>query len=654
MFKFKLPENSRQGVIRLLKIGIQLIILLVCVYQTITIFDTYLVTFTSRIWRNRTLNATGRSAVFLLGGTGAEFMNFIAAHTPLDKSVVVAERSANFASQNILQYFLIPRVIVTCDCDNLGGKCIPCLNSADSYVPVTKNFPPPDGVSPAKRFIPFVSSSGKSSDYYLGIFVPNEVGQLPPPIETSWNFPTVVKSLGIDLLVLAGLSLLGYFLARLLFSSLSLIDAISLSIPIGAASLTWCVFLSSWAGLPVTLGNILIVYAILVISILALLRLYRKLPISPLKFLNPSGLWKQLRQLDVLSIASIIGVLGVFTLAVFISVGRSYSLYDDIANWSLKGYAIAYEKTIFAGASWGGHGLAYPLSLPLSITIFKLASGDVLPGSKFLIPIYTAALLWGIFRFLHRRGVKKIIAYLGVLLLFTLPQFFFYSTVGYANIPFTACLVLGILWGLDGLRDGNKERLQLSGLLFGCAGWMRPEGIVFTGILIIFMCVAYLLQAGKKNFPAILWLLPGLLIPLVWLVFAHNYIQQDQAGNALKAFLSQLVNGQINIGPILMTARYGIKSFLNPLMWGLLLPVSIVILVLGLPRLLKGAFKPAFPVILMTLLTYIIPVGLFWTEAANESNFTTFLSTSFDRAYLPAAVMTVLLAFYIMFSQKEP
>ena len=645
--------DLRTGGKNLLRLGLALIIFSVCIYQSIIVFDNYLVTFTSRIWRNRALNATGRSAVLLLGETGANFMQFIASHTPINKTVVVAERSANFSSQNILQYFLLPRPIVSCECDRLGGKCFPCLNAADTYIPVTTNFPPPEGVGLDKHFISFTGASGKASEYYLGIYVPNGAEEQTPQLMISWNVLKMIKALGFDIVVLISLGILGYLLVRLIFPSINSIDILSLSVPTGVGVLTWFVFLTSWTEISVTLEHITIIYVVIVILLLILSRLYRRPIIPSGEFTSSSSPLKQLRHLNIWSTVTIIGFLVLFILAVFISVGRSYSVYDDIANWSLKGYGIAYEKTIYAGAQWGGHGLAYPLSLPLSISIFRLASGDVLPGSKLLIPIYAAALLWGCFRFLHRRGVHNFMAYLSVFLLITTPQFFYYSTVGYANMPFTACLVLGVLWGFDGLNDGNKEELVLSGLLFGFAGWLRPEGILFSGLAIVLLLAVYLLQAGKKTLSVGFWLLPGMVIPLTWLIFAHNYIRHDQAGEALNALFNQIIKGLYNFEPILMTVRYGVETFSNPLMWGLLLPLSILLLVISLPGIFKGAFKSIMPLFVMTLASYAIPAGLFWTEAANESSFSTFLSTSFDRAYLPAAVLSIMLAFTVMFSKPK-
>jgi len=626
------------------------VLLVICIFQSVMVINDYALLFGKRIWRNRSLDAYERSANFLLGQTGADFMRFIASNTPTDKSVIVVERSANFASQNVLQYFLLPRPIVSCDCDNLGGKCNPCLQSPESYVPATQNFPPPGAVGTEKIFIPFDNPSGKESSYYFGIYVPNEVSHQSLNKEDTWNSLIFIKTLSIDLIVLICLGLLGLLIIHLIIPGIYSIDALSLSIPTGVALLTWFIFLASWAGISITITNILLIYIFIIFSILILSRLFIKNPAFSVEFTIPSDLLDQLRHLDYLSIMSILGIFAMLVFAVFISVGRSYSIYDDIAIWSLKGYGIAYEKTIFAGYLLGGHGLAYPLSLPLSITIFQLASGDMLPGSKFLFPIYTAALLWGSFRFLIRRGVNTRIAYVGMFLMITIPQIFFYTTTGYANMPFTTCLVLGIMWGIDGLMDENKRELLLSSLLIGFAGWIRPEGILFGGILIGILLLWQFLVKEKKVWQNSYWLFPGLIIPGIWLIFAHNYIQGDQAGSALTALVNLIQNGQINFEPFIMTAHYGMVTFLNPKIWGLILPVFLIIFFIALPRMILKPNKAAWLLVTMTLASFIIPGALFFVEAANESNFSTFLAMSFDRAYLPAITLCVVLALTTLFS----
>ena len=193
---------------------------------------------------------------------------------------------------------------------------------------------------------------------------------------------------------------------------------------------------------------------------------------------------------------------------------------------------------------------------------------------------------------------------------------------------------------------------MLSSLLFGFAGWIRPEGILFGGILITFMLIWQFQVEGKKIWRICYWFFPGLIIPGIWLVFAHNYIRNDQAGSALTALANQIQNGHLIFKPIIMIARYGMKAFLNPQIWGLILPVFLIILFITLPRMILRSSKAAWLLFIITLATFVIPAVLFFVEAANEDDFSTFLTMSFDRAYLPAVTLCVILTLSVLFSSS--
>ncbi len=90
---------------------------------------------------------------------------------------------------------------------------------------------------------------------------------------------------------------------------------------------------------------------------------------------------------------------GVILLAGVVSIGRGYSQYDDIANWALKGYGIAEERSIFGGNVWGGHTLEYPQNVPLQIALFRLVEGDLFPASKLTFTLSFASLLLGAYLF---------------------------------------------------------------------------------------------------------------------------------------------------------------------------------------------------------------------------------------------------------------
>jgi len=239
----------------------------------------------------------------------------------------------------------------------------------------------------------------------------------------------------------------GFLVIRNLRIQPSLLEVLSLSFPIGIGLLTLILFLSSWIGVPYTKTNLIGIY----ISLFALLCC------SAMFVWSKSGRHKAQSEAASAPEASLglrmlfYSTLFLFFLVItYLSVTRAYSTWDAIGIWGIKAYGIVKEGTIFAGERWGSHWLTYPLNITLQISIFRLLDGDVLPGSKLIFPMYFISLILGAYRF-WKKHVEWKFAALGALLLASLPIVFKHGTIGYANLPFTAYLVIGLLHVLDGI-----------------------------------------------------------------------------------------------------------------------------------------------------------------------------------------------------------
>jgi hypothetical protein len=206
-----------------------------------------------------------------------------------------------------------------------------------------------------------------------------------------------------------------------------------------------------------------------------------------------------------------------------------------------------------------------------------------------------------------------------------------------------------------GFQQQDQKAMLLSGFLFGFAGWTRPEGFLFSLALIIALYGSYWV-ARRKVFKSWLWLLPALIIPGIWLIFAQPYIQADQAGTALRFILEQITSGKLSLAPIWEIIKFARFQFVDPQVWGLGIPVGLAVMTAAL------LFKPvrANPVALMLILSswtaMIFLSLLFWIESANENNFHGFLVVSFDRAFLPIAFLmmaSILVSINTIFRRNQ-
>ncbi|MGE5220975.1 MAG: hypothetical protein ACM3PY_00965, partial [Omnitrophica WOR_2 bacterium] len=485
-----------------------------------------------------------------------------------------------------------------------------------------------------KKFIPYQSGEG----FYRGIYVPS--GYTPAPVipeqrDSYSPFATLLADLGW----LAALYSLGFVLIRIILRADGFLEAVILGLPAGLGLFSWFYFIISWIGVPLNLATTLLTWFIL----LALLLAIRWRQVGPENFLKPGLPRLTIPKIDWIQAFVLLGIIGMFAIAVVISVGRGYSLFDDMAIWSLKGYVIAVHQSIWGAAEASGHGLAYPLNISLNITAFTFTSGDRLPGSKLIFPLLAAAMLFGCYRFWRRYGVPVILALSGVLALISVPVIFQHATIGFANLPFTAYLVLGTLWSIEGLLEDQTRPLLAGGVLLGFAGWTRPEGIGFALAIAAALAVFRGLRRLKAHI-ILPWLLMIAAIPGVWLIFSYSQISTNQIGNAVRSFQAAWISGSFQLGHVKQEIQFTLEQIWKLNTWGLIFPAAIILLLVSLyrsSRLIHPAGALLLPAALVAILA---PFILFFVESFNEPNFSRFLDVSFDRAFFPAAIFFVLLA----------
>jgi len=580
------------------------------------------------------VNSVQRSEIIALGFNEAKFVRFLDTIIPKQAPVIIPPRNGTwFAEQSIMQFYLFPRPIWPCNemCNEYG-------KDPGSFVIAMNGFPPNDIIH-GKRLIEFP----ESGDRYIGVFVPENLVESLIPLVNEYqdikSIPLITPF--IDLVILLACLLAGWYIISLLLGRASLLDLATLGLPIALGFISWLIFISSILGFTINLPTILILFGfILFASVLGIRLFHKALPRISLSKIRSmfSSFWQETHFGTILSLIFIAW----FCMSMAISIGRGYSVFDDIANWSLKGYATSYQGTIWAGEIWGGHALAYPMNLQLSIAIFKLASGDLLPGSKLLFPFFAISLLIGCFRFLNRHSVNPILSLVGILTLYSMPLFFIHSTLGMANIPFTAYLVLGILWQIEALEDDHPGKMIVAGLLYGFAGWTRPEGIGFALVFaqVVFL-LSFILLKIKPSLKLLCFLqLPALLIPLTWLILmGKSGLQSDQVGNALAAFF-KAGSWERNIWtPLLQIGQSNLGFLMNLMSAGLIVPLSIIILVATKVLNNKPSSKIPMVILAMAVTAALLPFGMFFVASFNETDFPSFLMQSLDRALLPAITL---------------
>ena len=456
----------------------------------------------------------------------------------------------------------------------------------------------------------------------------------------------MIQALVLDVLVLLAFFVSGYQLLQILLPAGDRLERIAYAYPFGTGVFTWCLFLISWAGIPLTRLTLLLLFGLVLVVTRAIPSLLRREPQPKLGwFSSPRHLPLADGGQGLKVIWVLFGLL--MSLAFVYSVGRSYGeAYDAIAIWANQGYGIAYENSILAGQEWGMWGLSYPLNLMLQVSTFMLFGGELLPGSKLMYPVYLISLCLACYSFWIKSGVRKILAGLGVLFIATNIMVFHQATNGLSNLPFAAIFSIGIFALIDGIDTQDQRRQLLAGIFLGLTAWTRPEGIGYSlATLMLVGLLSWLVKNHKIYFLHLV--LPVVIIVGPWQLFGwKNAINIDlPLGAALASIIPNFLTGNLNLFELYRIPRFFLDRALKPDNWGAFIPAVAALFLLGL--ITHKAWKQTKNLYLagMALLASSIPVGIYYVVSFEPfDNYLDILRRDFDRAFLPGFLLLTVLA----------
>jgi hypothetical protein len=617
---------------------------LAVLFQLNLVVRNYIVEWSLATYRTFGLSSTHRSARFLMGDSGAGYISFLRSTVPEEMPIVKPEDVGIFGQQSVLQFFLMPRGIPACPCEfNLGdysGECGICLTRKSHYVPSVGGFQPGSVMVGEKKLIEFPGES----DLIHGIYVPLDAEPGEPLELETISTGHILRSAGLSLLayVLVGVS--GYALANVFLESR--LWSIAAAFPVGSGVVTTLVFVSSWLlSMPVTMTSYIVANGLIIGASYVAYRIKRRVTASGGRRPEFGIKWQHLASVHGLILAAVVLVLLV---SAALSIGRAYSTLDGIANWAVKGYAIALEESIFAGARWGGHHLEYPQNIHLQIGFFRLMDNDSLPGSKLLFTAFFGSVIAGCLAYWRSAGISKELGALGALLLATTPILFVQSTLGFANLPMSAYLVIGMLLALTGIRQSSLAKQLVGGLVIGLAAWTRLEAAVYSFVfLAAIVIIAKALKLGKIRVTSLFT--PMVLVQLPWLLFYFIHGRGTGVAFSTAEILLEgaTLGGESGIGVLNLVTEQLRLQFLDSPRWGAIVPVSIAGLMLGAFHAVRArdsayAVKASlFGLVLLTVVTLFFLIGV-----SGAYDLVHWLGDSFDRHLIPVYCLLLALSVY--------
>ena len=448
----------------------------------------------------------------------------------------------------------------------------------------------------------------------------------------------------VDVLVPFAWLAAGYAWVRNIQPMKSRLEAWALGFPLGASGFAALLFLLSVSGVRIVQATVLFLLVGWVVLPLWVSRAGR---ISRAEAKQDAR--ARATTLSPIYLVLILAGIGLALSGVFLAIGRSYSTWDAIAIWSVKGYGIALEGSVFAAREWGAHGLAYPLNIPLQIAVFRILEGDHLPASKLIFVAYYASLVIGAFAFWRRYDRGGVAPYLGALFLATTPVVFEHATDGYANLPFATCLVLGALEAVQGMRDSDTRSLFASGLLFGAGVWTRPEGILVA--LSVYLALWIVRPGSFAGWKArVIWWAPFVLSTAIWLVFAQAAGAGGPAEMAPRMALAEIRSGEFHLDAFYWIARHLGREAMAPNSWGLAIPVCLSLILLHAHKLRSGTGLDARTILIASLAAGIATAVAYY-GLSFLGDLRAWLGTGVTRMFLSAGTLAMIGAITLALEQ---
>jgi hypothetical protein len=314
--------------------------------------------------------------------------------------------------------------------------------------------------------------------------------------------------------------------------------------------------------------------------------------------------------------------------------------YDAWAIWALKGHALAAlgwaDPAVFAGASYRFANLDYPLLLPSLEAVDFRAMGAFdtrLLHLQFLLILVAALAALG--TVLGGRVHPAIVwSLVGAVAL--APAVFDQLLTAYADLPLALVFAVGVAAAGRWLLTNERWPLALATLCFAGTLLTKNEGTLF-----VIAAFAGLLAVAYRRWRALaVAAAVDVLLLLPWRLYVRVHDLRDINYSLGDSFDIGHIHSRLGVGPIAFRTLAG--EMLDPVQWGLLMPVFAVLLAVAA---LGGSRRLAVFGAVMVVISWL---GLSWIYVVSHFEYSAYLDSTKTRVVasvvLGAAALIPLLA----------
>jgi len=509
------------------------------------------------ILSNLDRTGTWRSAKFAKSKNFADYITFLRAEIPETGIVVIPPEEVSMSTLSntpAMQFFLNPREIINCTTIDCGAIFI---GRENTYILIM-------GLSqfPGEMIQNQLVNIRMHNDTW-GVFGPEDgLGKGTPPVDLI-SFEILTMEIFLPLFSFVLLILIGYYFISILLPGLPPWSRLGIGygVLMGVFSVLGYVFLYlGW------IENLTLCFSLLTgLSVLILIAalLSKK---THLGIITDLIVWGSTLDIWIILIVILGG------LYIFLAVGAGIHATDAYVLWGAKGAGLVSEG-LSGVITRGTNTTVYPLHIPLLIGMLMDTFGDALPAIKLIFPIYYLSLMLVVYGFLKERS-NSVLAGLSTLVLATMPVLARHARIGYANLPLTFYLVVGVVLFVRAMSELNLNLKRMlwfmSGIFFSLAIWTRPEGLwLVIGILIT--SLSCLLFSGELKRVHKIWLIAiaPLFMGVGWKVTSSRfYVGINSVEGNLEKIVHQFSLSNFHQGEFILILEYFLRQLYDFQTWG--------------------------------------------------------------------------------------
>ena len=325
----------------------------------------------------------------------------------------------------------------------------------------------------------------------------------------------MVPAVGVIAVVLAGCAI-----SHLLAPRLSILERVASGYCIGLASVTFLLFVFSWAGVPLSQGLCIGIPIILAAGAYIVRRCTGKNRFpgagrAKIVF-TPRGSAGTLEFLLLGGIVILVGIAAVQALYWPVFEFDAIHLYDQRAKlvYEQRGIALdEYHALLF----W--RYVDYPLHVSLSHSYIYLLAGRSDINPQLIYVGYYAALL-AVFYCRARRTMTMRNALLSTLVIASAPPIFRHASWCTTTFPYLCYYSIGVIYLCEFMRGEDKGLLYIGALFMAFTSWIRPGNeLVVLGVAVV---LGYDCARKRRWAPVCILLAAAGAVYAAWTTYLHT------------------------------------------------------------------------------------------------------------------------------------